>query len=174
MSRRISDPDTRLEQLLHSWRPDLIGTLLFVVDGARVLLIDKKRGHGAGYINGPGGKLEAGETPQQCAIRETLEETGIRAVEPVLHGRFRFVDLVQLQWLGYIYVAHQHGGTAVETEEARTVWTALDDIPFARMWEDDRFWLPRVLAGEFLEGEFLFDDGRLLTHRLRQVVKLES
>ena len=54
-----------------------IETLVFDIDGPQVLLIRKKRGLGAGKINGPGGRLEAGETPEQCAIRETHEEVGI-------------------------------------------------------------------------------------------------
>ena len=37
-----------------------LATLLFVCQGDEVLLMEKKRGHGAGLINGPGGKLEAG------------------------------------------------------------------------------------------------------------------
>jgi len=172
MIEEFTDPDQQLTQRLLRWTPDLIGTLLFVMDGNRVLLIDKKRGHGAGRINGPGGKLEAGETPAQCALRETREETGIVAGDPVLRGRFKFVDAVQMQWLGYIFVCDQHSGQAVETDEARPFWVAQSQIPYEQMWEDDRFWLPRVLAGECLEGEFLFDDGRLLTHRLRTLPQL--
>jgi 8-oxo-dGTP diphosphatase len=162
-----SDEDQQLEEILETWSPDLTGTLLFVVDADRVLLIHKKRGHGAGLINGPGGKLEPGENPRQCAIRETREETGISAIDPELKGTFKFVDRVQRQWLGYIFVAHQYRGTAVETAEGVPFWVSLDQLPLSRMWSDDQFWLPRVLAGERLEGEFLFDDGRLLTHRLR-------
>ncbi len=168
MVTTASDSHERaLEEQLKTWSADLIGTLCFVVDANRVLLIEKKRGHGAGLINGPGGKLEPGETPLQCAIRETQEETCVLAIEPVLKGQFKFVDLVARQWFGYIYVAHAHQGVARETPEGAPLWVDLEALPFDRMWPDDRYWLPRVLAGEHLEGEFLFDDGQLLTHRLR-------
>lgn len=163
------DPNALLEQRLEGWVPDLTGTLLFLKDGDRLLLMHKKRGHGAGRINGPGGKLEADELPADCAVRETLEETGVRALDPQLRGVFKFVDLTAPQWLGYIYVATRYEGSPLETDEGLPFWCALDEIPFERMWEDDRHWLPRVLAGEQLEGEFLFDDGRLLAHRLRSV-----
>jgi 8-oxo-dGTP diphosphatase len=166
--------DLELETRLATWTPDLVGTLLFVLEGDSVLLIEKKRGHGAGRINGPGGKLESDESLAHCALRETLEETGITACDPMLHGVFKFVDRVDQQWLGYIYVAHQHTGSAVETEEARPIWTPIRDIPYSRMWPDDRYWLPRVLAGERLEGEFLFDAGRLLAHRLRTMSDKEA
>jgi 8-oxo-dGTP diphosphatase len=161
------DPNALLEARLEGWSPELTGTLLFVKDGERLLLMHKKRGHGAGRINGPGGKLEPGERPVDCAIRETLEETGITALNPELRGIFKFVDLKAPQWLGYIFVATRYEGAPMETEEGLPFWCALPEIPYARMWEDDRHWLPRVLAGERLEGEFLFDDGHLLAHRLR-------
>ena len=92
------------------------------------------------------------------------------ALAPCELGVFKFVDLHQPQWRGHVFVAREYTGRIVETEEAKPEWFALDDIPYQRMWEDDRYWLPRILAGERLQGEFLFDDGRLLTHRLRSVV----
>lgn len=168
------DPIALLERRLEGWAPDLTGTLLFVRDAERVLLMHKKRGHGAGRINAPGGKLEPDESPKACAIRETLEETGVTALDPTLRATFKFVDLKQPQWLGYIFVADAHRGLAVETEEGVPFWCGVDCIPYDRMWEDDRHWLPRVLAGEHLEGEFLFDDARLLAHRLRNRDRLEQ
>ena len=56
------------------WEPRQRATLLFVVRRDEILLIHKKRGLGAGKINGPGGRLEPGETPLACAIREVEEE----------------------------------------------------------------------------------------------------
>ena len=68
------------------WKPGVLATLMFIIDEprGRVLLIRKKRGLGAGKINGPGGKLDPGETPEQCAVRETQEELHVTALEPVL------------------------------------------------------------------------------------------
>jgi len=158
--------DRLLTERLERWRPELYGTLLFLQDGDRVLLIRKKRGHGAGKINGPGGKIEPGETPQQSALRETLEETGVFVEEASLAAEFRFLDLSGPQWYGYVFLASGWQGMPVETAEADPFWCPLDNLPFDEMWEDDRHWLPRVLAGEQLRGDFLFDDGRLLAHRL--------
>ncbi|MCB1684681.1 MAG: 8-oxo-dGTP diphosphatase [Pseudomonadales bacterium] len=164
------NPDSRaLKQLdarLCDWQPDFVGTLAFIVSGDSVLLIRKKRGHGAGKLNGPGGKVEAGETPLAGVIRETEEEVGVRLIRPELLGRFRFVDLRASQWLGFAFLARTWEGTPVETDEARPHWFDKRRLPFDEMWEDDRYWLPRLLNGESLTGDFLFDDGRLLVHRL--------
>ena len=151
------------------WRPDLVGTLMFLVDAGRVLLIRKRRGHGAGRINGPGGKPEPGETPLQCVLRETEEEVGVRPRRIRLAAVLRFIDTCDDDWLGYVYRAETCLGEPRESAEAEPLWYPLDHLPLDEMWEDDRHWLPRVLAGERLTGEFLFSGGRLRAHRLRRL-----
>jgi len=155
-----------LVRCFEAWEPELVGTLLFVIDADRVLLIRKKTGHGAGKINAPGGKLEPGETPAACAVRETFEEVGVRVEDPRLMARLKFADTVASQWFGYVYVSHAHAGVATASREADPRWYAVGAVPYEQMWQDDRIWLPRVLAGERVEGEFLFDAGELRAHRL--------
>jgi 8-oxo-dGTP diphosphatase len=166
--------DQLLSERLQGWQPDVRGTLLFLRDGDQVLLIRKKRGHGAGKINGPGGKIDPGETPLQAALRETREETGVQVSEAELMAEFRFLDLVSLQWYGYVFLAHEWQGTPVETPEADPFWCPIAELPFDQMWDDDRYWLPRLLAGERLRGDFLFDDGVLLAHRLNTLMDVDS
>jgi len=54
-----------------------VGVAVIIERDGKVLLIKRKRVHGAGSWAVPGGHLEYGETPEQCAIRETHEEVGI-------------------------------------------------------------------------------------------------
>lgn len=163
-----------LARRIESWQPDLVGTLMFLVDAGRLLLIRKRRGHGAGKINGPGGKPEAGESPLQCVLRETEEEVGVRPRHIRLAAVLRFIDTRDDDWLGYIYLADGCLGEPRVTAEAVPAWYSLEDLPFDEMWEDDRFWLPRVLAGERLRGDFLFAGGVLRAHRLRSLTAAES
>jgi len=65
-----------------NWQPVEVGTLMYIFDEDSVLLIRKKRGLGAGKINGPGGRIESGETPLDCVVRETKEEVGVSPVNP--------------------------------------------------------------------------------------------
>lgn len=159
-----------LRTRLGQWAPDLTGTLLFLVSGGRVLLIHKLRGHGAGRINGPGGKLDPDETPLECAVRETREETGVIVLDARLAAVMRFVEIEGDDWLGYVFVASAHSGTPRPTEEALPEWFSLDALPLERMWPDDRLWLPSVLAGERLRGDFLFRRGELLAWQIAPLV----
>jgi 8-oxo-dGTP diphosphatase len=163
-----------LSRRVTGWRPDLVGTLMFLIDDGRVLLIRKLRGHGAGRINGPGGKPEPGETPLQCVLRETEEEVGVRPRRIRLAAVLRFIDIRADDWLGYIYLAEGCVGEPRESAEAVPVWYPIGRLPFDEMWDDDRYWLPRVLAGERVTGDFLFSGGRLRAHRLSTVDELED
>ena len=150
-----------------AWRPEFVGTLLFVRRGDEVLLIEKKTGHGAGKINGPGGKIQSGESVLECAIRETREETGVCASEVSCRIEMRFVELDGPQWLGFGCVAQAFRGNPVNTREADPFWCDISQLPFSRMWPDDAIWLPEILKrdpGPPLVGNFLFEHGRLLAH----------
>lgn len=148
------------------WQPKERATLLFVVRDGQILLIRKKRGLGAGKVNGPGGRLEEGETPLEGAVRETREELGIDALEPVLRGElhFQFVDGYSLHCS--VFTAPDCVGEAIETPEAVPLWTPVGAIPYDEMWEDDARWLPGVLAGRNFRGFFVFDGDRMLSHRV--------
>lgn len=149
-----------------SWTPCEEATLLFVIDAAtnRVLLIHKKRGLGTGKINGPGGRLEQGETPVQAAIRETEEEVGVRVDAPEFCGTLRFHFLDGYRLLGHVFKAAQWHGEPVETDEALPEWFPTDAVPYDRMWTDDKYWFPHMLAGRAFAGRFIFDGDAMLWH----------
>ena len=149
-----------------TWTAVDIATLLFVIQDGRVLLIRKKRGLGAGKINAPGGRLDPGETPEQCAIREVQEElvvtaTGVRAAG--VH-RFQFVDGYSLHV--HVFTADGYEGTPTETEEAIPLWFPVDEIPFDEMWADDRLWIPMMLANRWFDGRWIFDGDDIVDYVL--------
>lgn len=149
-----------------TWTPGIRATLMFIEDEAerKVLLIRKKRGFGQGKINGPGGKLDPGESELDCAVRETEEELGVTALNSRKRGElwFQFVDGLAMHVA--VFHATEHTGVAAETEEAAPLWTSVDDIPFEQMWADDRHWLRQMLATrESFTGRFLFDGDAMLS-----------
>ena len=149
-----------------AWSPVWRATLLFVIKDDSLLLIHKKRGFGAGKINGPGGRLEGGETPLQAAVRETREELAITPlrVRPAGDLFFQFRDGLSIR--GWVFRAEDFEGTPTETEEAVPLWVSVDAIPYERMWADDRHWLPLVLERKPFAGHFLFEGETMLDHRV--------
>jgi 8-oxo-dGTP diphosphatase len=149
-----------------NWTPRDYANLCFIVKDGRVLLIRKKRGLGAGKINGPGGKLEPGETAHDAAVREVREEIGVTPLHLEDRGelRFQFLDGYSLHCA--VFVATDLDGVPVETVEASPFWVPVDAVPFDEMWEDDRHWLPQVLAGRRFDGWFVFDGETMLSKRV--------
>ena len=146
-----------------TWEPTMEATLLYVVRGDEILLIHKKRGLGAGKLNGVGGKIEAGESPLSAAVREFEEELLTRPVDPKKFGEIVF-DVVEEEAIRiHVFRSNDLVGEPKETVEARPEWTPVRDIPYDRMWEDDRYWLPLLLDNRRFEVYASFDGDVLVS-----------
>jgi len=141
-------------------------TLVFVLRRDDVLLIRKLRGLGAGKINGPGGRLEPGETAFECARREVQEELRVTPLGLQQRGelRFQFVDGYSIHC--FVFVAGGCDGDPQATEEAIPLWIPHNALPYAEMWADDRLWMPLMLEAKRFHGRFLFDGDTMLEHEL--------
>jgi len=135
-------------------------TLVFLVDEARVLLAMKKKGFGAGKYNGLGGKIEPGETEEQAMVREAQEEAFVTPLN------FKYVaDITFDEFYGtkktvnhaHVYLCDKWEGEPKESEEMIPEWFDKDSLPLHDMWDDDQYWLPRVLVGEKLRCVFTLD-----------------
>jgi mutator protein MutT len=149
--------------------PVQLSTIVFLKRRREVLLARKKRGFGEGKWNGCGGKLEAGETAESNAVRETLEEVLVRPRDLLLcaHLDFEYVEGERKSWKSFVFVTSSWEGEPAESEEMIPRWFDVDGLPFGEMWADDEYWLPRVLRGEHLKGSFRFNaDGAVVWHEL--------
>lgn len=149
-----------------SWEPRERAVLLFLRRPGEILLIRKKRGLGAGKINGPGGRIDPGETPVQAAVRETREEVGLSVADPREAGSlcFQFADGHSIHCT--VFTATVWSGELVETDEALPFWHPVEAIPYDAMWADDIHWIPWMLGGRRFLGRFVFDGDRLLAHEM--------
>jgi len=151
-------------------------TLLFLIKKdsdkvSDVLLAMKKIGFGVGRYNGVGGKVKEGETIEEAAARETKEEIGVdvevKDIVKMGEIEFRFEDKVEWNQMVHIYTTEVWNGEPVESEEMKPYWYKVEDIPYDRMWEDDKYWLPKVLNGEYVKGYCVFDSNqKMIEHSL--------
>jgi len=158
--QRIDDIDWE------SWQPVDRGTILFVIRNGEILLIHKKRGLGAGKVNGPGGRLDDGETPVECAVREVEEEVRVTPIGTRECGQllFQFLDGYSIHV--WVFRADDCQGSPTETEEADPFWVPLDSIPYESMWADDAIWLPLLIQDQGFHGRFVFDRDRMLDYQV--------
>jgi len=133
-------------------------TLVIPVKGDEILLGRKKQhrdgAFGVGKWNGFGGKLEPGETIEAAAIRECLEESGLKPTKLEKVAELNFVEDYNL--FGHIFLATEWEGEPTETDEMVPKWFKQCELPYELMWDDDIFWLPAVLAGKKIKANFRF------------------
>jgi len=151
-------------------------TLCFVLhlEKRQILLGLKKRGFGAGKYNGFGGKLLSGETHRAAVLREVHEETGLRLdggeLRPAGEITFLFPFEPDFDHHVHVFVTSAWRGEPRESAEMAPKWFPLDGIPYERMWADDAYWMPLVLAGKRIEATFSFgeDNERLTGWSIRE------
>lgn len=147
-----------------------ICTVVLLATDRQVLLAMKKRGFGKGRWNGPGGKVEPGESIEQAMVRECQEEIGVTPLEyqKVAIHDFVFPD-GQPDMRVHAFVCTKWRGQPAESEEMAPRWFDIDKIPYDQMWQDDKYWLPQVLAGRKLHTRFAFDAAEnMLTHQAHE------
>lgn len=138
-------------------------------DSRELLVGRKRRGFGQGYVVAPGGKLEPGETALQAAVRELHEETGLVAdpadCEQMARLHYRFPNRPEWDSDVAIFLTDRFAGEPRNSDELDLFWTPVAGLPHDQMWDDERFWLPNVLAGRRLVATFSYnDDNTLVSH----------
>ncbi len=125
-------------------------TLVYLIrDGQWLMLLRNRKEHDVNHGKwiGVGGKLLPGETEEACAVRETLEETGLTCV-PVFRGILDFRYEGEENEEIFVYTSEEFSGELHESDEGTLAWIPEDRIMDLELWEGDRLFLKRLLAHE--------------------------
>ena len=87
---------------------------------------------------GVGGKLEDGETPEECLLREVQEETGYTLTQYRLRGIITFLSDEWESETMYLYTATGFTGTQCTCDEGDLVWVPKKEIESLKLWEGDK------------------------------------
>jgi 8-oxo-dGTP diphosphatase len=119
----------------------------------------------AGKWNGLGGKMEPGETPEECVLREIREEAGLIARNPQLKGFLTFPGFAfDEDWYAFVFVVYEFEGELIDSPEGVLRWVDDASLLDLNLWEGDRFFLPWLERPGFFSGKFTYQDGRLADH----------
>ncbi len=143
-----------------------LATLCYVKDGNKTLMlhrIKKAEDMHEGKWNGLGGKIEDGESPEACAIREVYEESGLLVSQPQLKGFITFPNFDgENDWYVFVYRFDTFSGVLIESDEGHLEWISDDRLPELPLWEGDRIFMKWLTQKEIFSAIFKYEAGRLL------------
>lgn len=140
-------------------------------DGQYLMLhrVKKKQDPNEGKWIGVGGKLEPGETPEECLLREVREETHLELDAYEKCGEIFFSAEGWEEELMHLYTATKfHGSLCEECNEGELRWVPFQDIPTLSLWEGDRVFLADLLEGKRDIRLELYYQGDKLIRQIRK------
>lgn len=139
----------------------ILSTLVYCLRDGDVLVMRRRKEPNLGLWVAPGGKVELGESPYECARRELYEETRLRAH----HLRFRALvtevsPVPDWQWMLFIYAVTDFDGELVADErEGHYQWWPLHKVPSLPIPQADAVFYPQVtdLSKPFYDATYIYD-----------------
>ena len=147
-----------------------IGTLCYINDGEKTLMlhrIKKENDIHEGKWNCLGGKLENGESPEECVVREVYEESGLTIKNPTLRGIMTFPKFDDIDdWLVFLYTSNEFKGNLIESDEGDLNWIGNDEILNLNLWDGDKIYLKWLKQGKFFSAKFIYKKKKLKDYKV--------
>ncbi|MFD3158322.1 NUDIX domain-containing protein [Haloimpatiens sp. FM7330] len=150
-----------------------LGTLCYIQDknNDKTLLlhrVKKQNDMHEGKWVGVGGKLEQGETPEECIIREVKEETGLTINKPKLRGVMTFPKFNDNEdWYVFLFTSNKYEGELIESDEGNLKWIDNSKVLDMPSWEGDRIFIKWLFENkEFFSAKFIYENGNLINHNV--------
>ena len=145
-----------------------LATLCYVRHEGRTLMvhrIKKQNDMHQGKWNGLGGKLEAGETPEECARREIREESGLSVRRLALKGFLTFPGFANDEdWYAFVFTAEEFTGELIDSPEGVLRWVNDAELFDLDLWDGDRMFIPWLDHPGFFSGKFVYKNGQFVDY----------
>jgi len=148
-----------------------LGVLVYLENNdEHVLMIHReKEDEHRGLWLAPGGKVEPNEAPFETAVREMLEETGLKIEDPELKAVLSFPDQGDSpfgdEWHVFVFYSNCYSGTLTEDcPEGQLEWIPKDNLTELASWEGDRLFTPKILEPGCFSAKFLYSGKTLLDY----------
>ncbi len=146
----------------------IVSTLCYIEDNGKYLMLLRNKKHkdvNEGKWIGVGGRLESGESPEECICREVLEETGLSITEYRMRGVLTFSSEGWEDEYIFVFTSHKFSGNLKECDEGELRWIDKEEVMNLNLWEGDRIFLKNILDGSaFFSMKLSYKGDRLIDH----------
>ena len=149
-----------------------LATLCYVIDKKNnsVLMIyrnKKVNDYHQGKWNGLGGKFEPGESPEQCALREIEEESGLKVKSVCMRGFITFPLFDGKEdWYVFLFTADEFTGELIDSPEGKLDWIPKEKLTEINLWDGDKIFIPWLFREKLFSAKFNYEDGRFVDYEV--------
>lgn len=147
-----------------------LATLCYVRQGNKTLMLyrnKKENDYHEGKWNGLGGKLEQGESPEECVIREIREESGLLIENPIMHGFITFPLFDgKDDWYVFVFTAAEFTGKLIDSSEGKLEWIDNDKLVDLNLWDGDKIFMDWLFQEKFFSAKFNYSDGKFVDYQV--------
>ena len=149
-----------------------LATLCYVMDkksNSTLMIYRNKKGNDyhKGKWNGLGGKFEPGESPEECALREIKEESGLSVHSVTMKGfiTFPLFDGVD-DWYVFLFTANDFEGSLIDSAEGKLEWIPNEKLTEINLWDGDKIFIPWLFDDKFFSAKFNYKDGKFFDYEV--------
>lgn len=149
-----------------------LATLCYVIDkktNSTLMLhrVKKENDYHEGKWNGLGGKFEAGESPEECAIREIEEECGLKVKSVKMKGIITFPMFDgKDDWYVFLFTSDEYEGKLIDSPEGNLAWIENDKLTELNLWDGDKYFIPWIFKENFFSAKFNYDNKKYIDHQV--------
>ncbi len=145
-----------------------LATLCYVRKNGKTLMLlrnKKENDYHLNKWNGLGGKFELSESPEECAVREVREESGLIAKNIKMKGFITFPMFDgKDDWYVFLFVITDFEGELISSPEGTLRWIPDEELLDLNLWEGDRIFIPWLSQEKFFSAKFNYRDGKFVDY----------